>query len=424
MPILRITHRSLVLRGLLTLALLALAGGAVSASRTVSALALVETRPLETSLGDPSLPATAGEWLDLIGAARSTLDLEEYYLSERPGEALSPVLQAIGAAAARGVRVRLLLDARMHRTYPLPADSLAKIHNVSVRVVDYQRLAGGIQHSKFMVADRAEAFIGSQNLDWRSLSHVHELGLRTSLAPVAASLEDIFETDWNASDTTRAASPPIDRARVTWPVRFDLGGETGELWLGASPRATTPASIPWDRDLLVQRLNEARREIVVQTLDYGVAGFGSRDSTLHQALIAAARRGVKVRLLVSDWELGNPGEADLKALAAISNVEVRISRVPDWSGGYIPFARVEHCKYAVADSSWLWLGTSNWQPSYFLTTRNVGLTVHHAALARAARHVFEQDWTSKTAVAYGRETQLTPRPHGAKAPEGAKVYGE
>jgi phosphatidylserine/phosphatidylglycerophosphate/cardiolipin synthase-like enzyme len=384
----------------------------------------VETRPLETSLGDPSLPATAGEWLDLIGAARSTLDLEEYYLSERPGEALSPVLQAIGAAAARGVRVRLLLDARMHRTYPLPADSLAKIHNVSVRVVDYQRLAGGIQHSKFMVADRAEAFIGSQNLDWRSLSHVHELGLRTSLAPVAASLEDIFETDWNASDTTRAASPPIDRARVTWPVRFDLGGETGELWLGASPRATTPASIPWDRDLLVQRLNEARREIVVQTLDYGVAGFGSRDSTLHQALIAAARRGVKVRLLVSDWELGNPGEADLKALAAISNVEVRISRVPDWSGGYIPFARVEHCKYAVADSSWLWLGTSNWQPSYFLTTRNVGLTVHHAALARAARHVFEQDWTSKTAVAYGRETQLTPRPHGAKAPEGAKVYGE
>jgi phosphatidylserine/phosphatidylglycerophosphate/cardiolipin synthase-like enzyme len=133
---------------------------------------------------------------------------------------------------------------------------------------------------------------------------------------------------------------------------------------------------------------------------------------------------VKVRLLVSDWELGSPGEADLKALAANPNVEVRISRVPEWSGGYIPFARVEHCKYAVADTSWLWLGTSNWQPSYFLTTRNVGLTVHHAELARAARRVFEQDWKSPTAVAYGPTTQLTPRPHGAKPPEGAKVYGE
>jgi phosphatidylserine/phosphatidylglycerophosphate/cardiolipin synthase-like enzyme len=407
----------------MALALLAIPSGATSASRTGAPLVLVETRPIETSLGDPALPATAGEWLDMINAARSTLDLEEYYLSERPGEVLSPVLKAIGAAAARGVQVRLLLDARMHGTYPMPADSLGKLPNVSVRVVDYRRIAGGVQHSKFMIADRAEAFIGSQNLDWRSLSHIHELGLRSRLAPVAAALEDVFETDWNASDTTKT-TPPIDRARVNWPVRFELGGASGELWLGASPRATTPVSIPWDRDLLVQRLAEARREIVVQTLTYGVAGFGSRDSTLHQTLIAAARRGVKVRLLVSDWELGSPGAADLKALAMNPNVEVRISRVPDWSGGYIPFARVEHCKYAVVDSSWLWLGTSNWEPSYFLTTRNVGLTVHHADLARSARRVFDKDWTSPTATPFGPEAQLVPRLHGLKPPEGAKVYGE
>src|SRR5262252_5179435 len=142
MPFLRITHRSLALSGLMTFALLAPAGSATTASRPAPPLVLVESRPLETSLGDPSLPATAGVWLEMIGAARTTLDLEEYYLSERPGEALSPVLEAIGAAAARGVRVRLLLDSRMHRTYPLPADSLARIPNVSVRVVDYQRLAG------------------------------------------------------------------------------------------------------------------------------------------------------------------------------------------------------------------------------------------------------------------------------------------
>jgi phosphatidylserine/phosphatidylglycerophosphate/cardiolipin synthase-like enzyme len=404
-------------------ALLVSSSGAMGASRSAPPLLLVESRPLETSLGDPALPPTASEWLDMIHAAHATLDLEEYYLSERPGEALSPVLQAIGAAAGRGVRVRLLLDARMHRTYPQPADSLARIPNVSVRVVDYQRLAGGIQHAKFMIADGADAFVGSQNLDWRSLSHIHELGLRVRLAPVAAALEDVFETDWNATDTTRT-SAPVDRARVTWPVRFEQGGEVGEVWLGASPRATTPASIPWDRDVLLRRIAEAKREIVVQTLDYGVAGFGARDSSLHQALIGAARRGVKVRLLISDWELGSPGEADLQSLTSVPNVEVRISRVPDWSGGYIPFARVEHCKYAVTDSTWLWLGTSNWEPSYFLTTRNVGLTVRHGELARAARRVFEQDWKSPTAVTFGPQAHLTPRSHGQKPPEGAKVYGE
>jgi phosphatidylserine/phosphatidylglycerophosphate/cardiolipin synthase-like enzyme len=359
----------------------------------------------------------------MIGGARATLDLEEYYLSERPGEALSPVLQAVGAAAARGVHVRLLLDSRLHRTYPQPADSLGKLPNLQVRAVDYGRLARGVQHSKFMVVDGAQAFVGSQNLDWRSLSHIHELGLRVRLAPVAAALEDVFDTDWNAADTTQALSA-LDRARVSWPIRFEQGGEAGELWLGASPRATTPASIPWDRDLLVARIAQAKREVVVQSLQYGVSGFGTRDSTLHLALVDAGRRGVRVRLLISDWVLGSPGEADLQALTVVPHVEVRISRIADWSGGYIPYSRVEHCKYAVADSSWLWLGTSNWEPSYFLTTRNVGLTVRHGGLARAARHVFEKDWTASSALPFGPQTHLVSRPHGQRAPEGVRVYGE
>src|SRR5205814_10062388 len=141
-------------------------------------------------------------------------------------------------------------------------------------------------------------------------------------------------------------------------------------------------------------------------------------------LLAAAGRGVKVKLIVSDWGIGGRGEADLRSLAATPGIEVRISQVPDWSRGYIPFARVEHCKYMVADSSWLWLGTSNWEPSYFLTTRNVGLTVHHGPLARSARHLFEADWTASSSLPFGPQAHLVPRPHGQRPPEGSKVYGE
>ena len=64
---------------------------------------------------------------------------------------------------------------------------------------------------------------------------------------------------------------------------------------------------------------------------------------------------MKVKLIVSDWVVGGRGEADLRALAATPNIEVRISQVADWSKGYIPFARVEHCKYMVTDGQWLWL---------------------------------------------------------------------
>ena len=384
---------------------------------------LGESRPLETALGDPSLPTAAAVWIDMLRGARRSVDLEHFYLSRKPGESLDPVLDEIGRAAGRGVKVRLLLDAGMHRTYPQPADSLAALPGVSARFVDYRRLAGGVQHAKFMIVDGREAWLGSQNLDWRALTHIHELGARVTLAPVALAFEDVFETDWAAADSTVKPSP-VDRHPVHWPVAFEQDGKRGELWASASPRALTPGSLPWDRDVLIERINAARHEIVAQVLSYGVGGHGNADSTLHRALLAAAARGVRVKLVVSDWELGGRGEPDLRALAAMPNIEVRISRVLEWSRGYIPFARVEHCKYMVADSTWLWLGTSNWEPSYFLATRNIAITVRHAPLARQVRGIFETSWNAHSAVALRADSKFERRVHSESPPPGATVYGE
>jgi len=397
--------------------------GAPGASGLPAPIVLAETRPLETDLGDSTLATAQSVWLDMIRGARTTLDIEQFYLSERPGEALSPVLRAIGEAAKRGVSVRLLLDAAMHRTYPQPADSMGMLLNVQLRTVDFRRLAGGVQHAKFLIADGRDAFVGSQNFDWRALSQIHELGARVRIPEVAGAMEDVFETDWVAADTTSTAAP-ADRARAAWPVSFTQDGATGQLWLSASPRAQTPASIPWDRDVLIERIAEAKREIVLQTLNYGVESHGASDSTLHRSLLQAARRGVRVKLLVSDWALGSRGEGTLRALAAEPNIEVRISRVPDFSGGYVSFARVEHCKYLVVDSARLWLGTSNLEPSYFLTSRNLAIIVHHVPLALEVRKIFERGWNSPTATAFTSETQLPPREHGEKAPAGSRIYGE
>jgi phosphatidylserine/phosphatidylglycerophosphate/cardiolipin synthase-like enzyme len=413
---------------LVPLVLAVLALGAAPARTPVSGgsalpIQLGESRPLETALGDPTLPTAADVWVDMIRGAKQSLSLEHFYLSRKPGEALDPVLDEVGRAAARGVKVRLILDAGMHRTYPQPADSLGQLPNVTVRTIDYHRIAGGVQHSKFMVVDDREAWLGSQNLDWRALSHIHELGARVRLEPVAKTFADVFETDWALCDTTNRAAIR-DRKPATWPIAFEQDGVKGELWPSASPKPQSPASLPWDRDVLVGRLNAAQHEIVAQFLSYGVGGRGSADSTLHKALLAAAARGVHVKLIVSDWEIGGRGEPDLRALATTPGIEVRISQVPDWSRGYIPFARVEHCKYMVADSSWLWLGTSNWEPSYFLATRNLAITVHHAPLARRARGIFETSWNAPSAVALTAGVTLAKRVHAETPPPGATNYGE
>lgn len=387
------------------------------------ALTLGESRPLEAHLGNPRIAEARDEWIDLISHARGTLDLEEFYFSHRPGEALQPIVDEIGLAAARGVRVRLLLDAGFLRTYPQPAESLSRLPMIEVRAIDYKRLTGGIQHSKFIVADQSDSWIGSQNLDWRSFAHVHELGIRVRSEAIGTAIDAIFNSDWAAADTTR---PFVvgHSSGTTWPQRVDQGGgRTAEVWLGASPRATTPAGIPWDRDLIVERIEAAKHDLCVQALQYGVRVRGGADSTLHRALIAAAARGVRVRLIVSDWALGGGNEPALHDLAR-HGVEVRISRVPDWSGGYVPFARVEHCKFMVVDDEWLWIGTANWEPSYFLDTRNLGLTIHDPVLAKQAAATFQTSWDAPTAAPWGPETELPPRVHGLQAPAGMKLYGE
>lgn len=388
-----------------------------------AAVQLGETRPVETALGDTSLPTAQELWVDMIRGAQKSVDLEHFYLSARRGEALDPVLDEIGRAAARGVRVRLLLDRGMARTYPQPAESLGAINGVSLRLVDFRRLTGGVQHAKFMIVDDREAWLGSQNLDWRALSHIHELGARITIEPVAKAIADVFETDWNAADTF-LTRPPVDRGPVKWPVSFSQDGVGGKLWFGASPVNMNPPSLPWDRDLILERVNSAKKELVAQVLSYGVGGHGRTDSTLHRSLLAAARRGVKVKLIVSDWVVGGRGEADLRALAGTPNIEVRISRVAEWSGGYIPFSRVEHCKFMVTDGEWLWLGTSNWDPSYFMSSRNIGVTLRHRRLAAQVRGIFETSWQAPSAVALNDGVTLEKRIHSETPPPGAKFYGE
>jgi phosphatidylserine/phosphatidylglycerophosphate/cardiolipin synthase-like enzyme len=417
------------LRAGLVLAAMAAVTGCADAAPPVQ---LVETRPVESTLGNPRLPAATETWIALIDGARRRLDFEEFYLSTWPGEPTEKVLAALGRAAARGVRVRLLLDARMHRTYPRTADSLAAVTGFEVRLIDFARLAGGVQHSKYFLVDGETVFLGSQNFDWRALEHIHELGVLVRDARVAGEFQRVFDMDWAAAspagqpaDTTLTLRPvPVARATGELPYRIvQAPGDTVELWPSYSPRGAIPDSNLWDRDRIVRTLDGARHEIVLQVLSYAVAARRERDDTLDAALRRAAARGVKVRLIVSDWVTGSPGLADLQSLARVPNVEVKLSTVPEWSGGYIPFGRVEHCKYLVADTLWTWVGTSNWEPSYFLNVRNLAVTLRNRPLAEAARAVFAASWAAPGAKALDPDAKYQPKIHGEEPPAGKKKYG-
>jgi phosphatidylserine/phosphatidylglycerophosphate/cardiolipin synthase-like enzyme len=345
---------------------------------------LVETTPVETTL-DSELRDAADVWPEMIRNARHTIDLAQFYISN--GARLEPVIAAIEAAIARGVRVRLLVEQSFVKVYPETLDRLARA-GATVRHADF---TPGILHAKYFVVDGHDAFFGSQNFDWRALEHNLELGIRTHDAAIAARLLAIFELDW-----ARAGDEPAPRMVVP--------AASGSIALVASPKDRLPGGIEWELPKLVAAIDSATAQIHVQLLTYRAGDWAE----LEAPLLEAAARGVHVELMLADWSKRAKTIGGLQKLASVPNVEIRLVTIPIASRGFIPFARVIHAKLLVVDGSRAWLGTSNWEREYFYDSRNVGLWIDDATVAARLDRFWQTGWRSTYAIRVDPGTPYEP----------------
>ena len=381
--------RKLGFRSLIVVSLWVAACGSAPVNAGASPWQFAESVPVETALDDPAFPDAADVWLEMIGGAKTSIDIAQFYVAPGEGNRLRPVLDAIEAAAARGVAVRLVADAKFAQTYPKTLDALDALDGIEVRRYDMKPLTGGVLHAKYFIVDRTTAWIGSQNFDWRSLEHIQELGARFALPEVVEPLGRVFELDWGlAGGGVRPLTAPTPVPDTPAPIRFV-----------ASPQTLLPSGVPWDLPLLVRALDGAKTRIRVQLLSYALIGYdGQYWDELDRALRRAAARGVEVQMLLANWNQKTPKVEAIQSLAVMPNIDVRFVTIPPWSGGFVEFARVVHSKYLVVDEDWAWLGTSNWSRDYFHASRNVGVIFEGLEAARALHGYFERLWTSPYAA--------------------------
>jgi phosphatidylserine/phosphatidylglycerophosphate/cardiolipin synthase-like enzyme len=370
--------------------------GLAAAPPTGPLIELVETVPVETTLDHPDIRDAADVWLEMIAAARRSIDLGQFYASNQPGSRLEPVVAALEAAVARGVRVRFLTEVGFVKTYPDTLDRLARA-GAQVRHLDLKTTTGGILHAKYFVIDDREAFFGSQNFDYRALEHNYELGARVRDPAVVGGLAAIFAADW-----ARAGGEPAPEAHVPPPRPSE------SIALVASPRDLLPAGIAWDLPRIVALLDGAAQSITVEALGYRSGTDSAPWDELEGPLVRAAARGVHVELLFADWAKRPHSIAGLQKLARIPNIAVRLTTIPAWSGGFIPFARVTHAKALVVDGKHGWLGTSNWEREYFYKSRNVGVMVDDPAIVAGLARFFASLWDSSYAVPVDPDATYTP----------------
>ncbi|WP_283602534.1 phospholipase D-like domain-containing protein [Serratia proteamaculans] len=355
---------------------------------------LVYTAPVETALQADDLRNTAEVWQQMFDAAKTRIDLGQFYVANQQGSLLDGVLQHLKAAGERGVKIRFLMEEKGIRiSTPETLEQLKAIPNLELRIIPYQRLSGGILHAKYLLVDGEQAFVGSQNFDWRALAHIHETGLRISDAGVVGQIQAIFEQDWQAQ-----ALLVVDKPVPQLPYRPKAETPQGN-YLVASPRAYNPAGVIDSQVELPRLLATAKQRVRVQVMDYAPLSYGPEHSRPYYAVIdnalrSAAARGVKIELMVANWNTKKPDIAWLKSLAVVPNVQIKIVTVPPASSGFIPFARVIHSKMMIIDGETAWIGTSNWTGGYLDNSRNLELVLHSPAMSQRVDKLYSQLWDS------------------------------
>jgi len=370
---------------------------------------LVHTVPQDTELASADLRQPGPVWIELFDGAKSTIDIGQFYAADHPGSVLEQVIERLEAAGKRGVKIRFLLEEKGIRLSEASTlERLRAIPNLTLRVLPYGQLSGGIIHAKYMVVDGRQAFVGSQNFDWRSLEHIHETGLRITDATVVGQVLAIFDQDWQAQAAL------TEHSAVPLPMAGQPPARSGN-YLVASPQRYNPPGVGDSQLELPRLLSEAKHEVRVQLLDYAPLSYGPNKTRPYYAVIdnavrAAAARGVSIKLMVSNWNTDALELPYLKSLAVLPNVQIKIVTLPQAKQGFIPYARVIHSKTLEIDGQVAWVGTSNWLGGYLDNSRNLEVIMRSEAMAKRIGQLHEQLWDGPYAKALD-VTAAYPEPH-------------
>ncbi len=313
--------------------------------------------------GDEAYPAM----LAAIREARRTVALASYIFgADRAGQ---PFIEALTAAARRGVEVRVLVDGFGARyTWP-PVHKALRRAGVRTELFLPRVHQAGLaffnlrNHRKILTVDGRVAFTGGMNIQARNIHAdrpprlVRDLHFRIE-GPLVGQVQEAFAEDW--AFTTREV--------LDGPGWFPSLAEVGTT----TARAITDGpdgDIEILRTVILGALAAARERVRI------VTPYFLPDQGMIAALGVAALRGVRVDIVlpahvnipVVQW-------AAMAQLWQVLRPGCRVFLTP------LPF---DHAKMMVVDGRWALIGSTNWDPRSLRLNFELDVEIYCTACAEA-----------------------------------------
>jgi cardiolipin synthase len=338
-----------------------------------------------------------GAELAAIRAARSSVHIVAFIF--HPSAIGDRFLEALTERARAGVAVRVIVDAI--GSFPTPDRYFATLRAAGGLVAWYQPIRwytlkrfNNRTHREIVVVDGSVGFVGGAGIASHWLEPAKGRPWRDTMLRVTGELvcglQTAFTENW-----LEATGEILTDESVFPPAASTIDGSPGLIVVGTpSPARSSPARV-----LFQVVLASARKSLDINS------PYLLPDRSGRRALVAAARRGVRIRIIT-------PGRANNHPLARRASrrrygelLEAGIE-ILEFQPGMI------HAKILVADGVCCVMGSTNFDSRSFDLNDEVNIVLVDNTLAARLAVDFERDCASSRAITYA---QWRDRPLSEKA---------
>jgi phosphatidylserine/phosphatidylglycerophosphate/cardiolipin synthase-like enzyme len=274
----------------------------------------------------------------LIDRARHSIDVTMYEFSDTTAE------RDLAAATRRGVRVHVILD---QREKSVNSAAYSYLSSQAVKVT-WSSPKYRYTHQKTVIIDGAEAAIMTANLTSRYYATSRDFLIVDNNRADVAAITAVFDADF-----AHTAVRPRDGSDLVW-----------------SPTDS--------EDQLLGLINGATSSLRIYSEEMG-------DTTVENALVRAAKRGVDVQVCGEN----ESGEYD-RAYAKLARAGIRISYFSSSTGFYI-HGKVIEADYGTAHPK-IFIGSENFSNTSLNDNRELGLITSSHAVMSAIASTFATDF--------------------------------
>lgn len=342
------------------------------------------------------------------------------------------IAEALMDALARGIKVTLWME----------GSPVAGIPDQERFILDKLEKAGAdiyflvskkgvktryrFDHSKYTIIDDRRVIIGTENYGrtgvpvypsfgnrgWmihvenptfvRQVRAVWDHDLRPGVLPdivhIADSPDDSYGLPYRKQDFTPKTT--FERGLYAKPVKPLVFKGKADLELVLSPDTSLN-----ENTSLIGMIQNAKKSVIIQQNSIRKR-WGKKSDTLEaapnlllDAVIEAARRGLKVRVLIdgtwyniqSDDDRGNDDTVRyLNTLAETENLDIA-AKVINLESTHLEKI---HAKGVITDSERVFIGSINWSENSFKGNREVGVIVTNRKVTKYYEDLFWRDWNS------------------------------